>query len=724
MCTPKGMGFWYYKPTDCGAFGQMGRIFKEGIHRIPSIFGEVVKRFGKCVIKRGVLSLPSPFLDVKVGGWCLPKPIQILVKGLVGTFRFVFAQIKAGIAGCKGSHAKQPICVLVTDIKKIGDKIKAVFSGKFMQQTAELVGEKVHGDKHALGVTSDAGGVKCGGEWAIFFKFGGAWSHSNAGLWGISLSLGFTISLGCRKGTLYPDFIINFGASRVIFGAEIPGCMKFGLSGTLGFNIAAPSNDIVSASASVDIAGAIVVGKPGKGVKIKAGLGFKILPKPDVPMGFAVTFSAGPKTAKPTKAQKLWAKAKIAHLGCGLLQRQQQEEEEGTSSTSLEDSLYSAVGRSIQAHLDHDYEDMFESGQFMAAIELGASAMGNMKGQNTGIPPIAPDELTLSAGLALGFCITCFPGIRPSNDGTVMTNPYTGKNAGWKIAGGRVELHNGKKWTGRVVRPQPRPRPRPPPVARHTGVPGSLRNGLTVGLLGGRHRRWCADEVNRIRCNRGAIHGWEKFYVWSHGGRVALRGGHARRWCADDAHGVRCNRGHIHGWEKFWVWSGGGRVAFKGGRGHRWCADEGHRWICNRGHIHGWEKFQVHNVVTSPLRNGQTVGLLGGRHRRWCADEYNRIRCNRGWIHGWERFYVWSHGGRIALRGGHRHRWCADDHHGVRCNRGHIHGWEKFWLWSGGGRVAFKGGRGHRWCADEGHRWICNRGHIHGWEKFQVRNVR
>ena len=90
--------------------------------------------------------------------------------------------------------------------------------------------------------------------------------------------------------------------------------------------------------------------------------------------------------------------------------------------------------------------------------------------------------------------------------------------------------------------------------------------GKTVALLGGKHRRWCADEVNRIRCNRGHIRGWEKFYVWAGGGRIALRGGHRKRWCADDHHGVRCNRGHIRGWEKFAVWSGGGRVAFKGGR--------------------------------------------------------------------------------------------------------------------------------------------------------------
>jgi len=123
---------------------------------------------------------------------------------------------------------------------------------------------------------------------------------------------------------------------------------------------------------------------------------------------------------------------------------------------------------------------------------------------------------------------------------------------------------------------------------------GGIRVGTTIGLKGGRDRRWCADEHNRIRCNRGWIHGWEKFYVGNGGGgKIGLRGGKDRRWCADEYNNVKCNRGWIHGWEKFTVWSGGGRVALKGGRGHRWCADEHNQWRCNRNAIHGWEKFEV-----------------------------------------------------------------------------------------------------------------------------------
>jgi integrin beta 3 len=82
---------------------------------------------------------------------------------------------------------------------------------------------------------------------------------------------------------------------------------------------------------------------------------------------------------------------------------------------------------------------------------------------------------------------------------------------------------------------------------------GGIRVGTTIGLKGGRDRRWCADEHNRIRCNRGWIHGWEKFTVWSGGGRVALKGGRGHRWCADEHNQWRCNRNAIHGWEKFEV---------------------------------------------------------------------------------------------------------------------------------------------------------------------------
>merc|ERR1712146_172069 len=57
----------------------------------------------------------------------------------------------------------------------------------------------------------------------------------------------------------------------------------------------------------------------------------------------------------------------------------------------------------------------------------------------------------------------------------------------------------------------------------------ALDVGRTVALKGGRGKRFCADEANRVICNRPWIRGWEKFLVAAGGpGRVALQGGHRK----------------------------------------------------------------------------------------------------------------------------------------------------------------------------------------------------
>jgi len=252
----------------------------------------------------------------------------------------------------------------------------------------------------------------------------------------LNFGMGFTVQLGCREGTLYPDFLLDFKGGKIIAGAKLPTVAKFGVAGTIGFNIISPNNDIVQAAGSVEIAGSLLVGTPPSSFKIKAGLGFKILPLPDIPMGFSVTlafaFGQTPQgRVKGPQGQVLKRQNAMKFPSSPPALEQQSEEErqqqEEAEETSLEDSLYSAVGRSIKALLEHDFEDMFESGQFMAAIEIGASAMGNVKGNANSAafpPPITFDEISLSAGLAFKFCITCFPGIRSVNDGTIMSNPY------------------------------------------------------------------------------------------------------------------------------------------------------------------------------------------------------------------------------------------------------------------------------------------------------------
>merc|ERR1711871_1353351 len=121
--------------------------------------------------------------------------------------------------------------------------------------------------------------------------------------------------------------------------------------------------------------------------------------------------------------------------------------------------------------------------------------------------------------------------------------------------------------------------------------------GTKIALKGGRngHKYYCADEANRIKCNRGHLGGWEKFTVVdAGGGKVALKGGKDNKLCADETNTVRCNRRAVGGWERFTVEdAGNGLIALRGGKTGKYCADDKNGVKCNRNHLQQWEKFQV-----------------------------------------------------------------------------------------------------------------------------------
>ena len=55
----------------------------------------------------------------------------------------------------------------------------------------------------------------------------------------------------------------------------------------------------------------------------------------------------------------------------------------------------------------------------------------------------------------------------------------------------------------------------------------------------------CADEGGRVICNRGHVHGWEKFKLQEiDGGMYGIKGGQSNhaKICYNDASGVKCNR--------------------------------------------------------------------------------------------------------------------------------------------------------------------------------------
>ena len=95
--------------------------------------------------------------------------------------------------------------------------------------------------------------------------------------------------------------------------------------------------------------------------------------------------------------------------------------------------------------------------------------------------------------------------------------------------------------------------------------------------------KWCADEGNRMLCNRGAIGGWEK-QTLKHvkdGNVFAIKGGRNQKYCADETNKIRCNRGGIGGWEKFKIYPRKTGIVRRGGKKNRWCRSLGGLIKCN-----------------------------------------------------------------------------------------------------------------------------------------------
>lgn len=552
FCTTAGMGYWSYKATDCGAFGRMKDIFKvSNIGSIPGIFRDVLAKFGKCVIKLGALSLPSPFMDVKVSSFCVPKWLQLPIMGIVGTFRFLMQQIAAAASGCK--DPTQPICVMVEDFKKVGAKIKTAFAASLLETSTAIVSD-------ATGERYDS---KCSGtDFSIFVTLKVALSFPPPIESGVTF--GFTFTQGCRDNRYFADLLFGIHGLLFLMGYDLGPIEKSkgAIAVDLGFNVAKPSADVVQWKGQFAIIGAAKWGNTA----IKIVLGFKMLPDPTYPTGFSLSFTA--------KASCIF--------GCLL----EETAEDLAAERKLQDALVQeeSVEGKIRAGMGHVFSEMAKAdfaqlGQhelLIAGLKRGAAIMAGKGSEDESSLPV-PDSASLHAGLGSDFCLTC------------------GANDKEKKAAGATPA--GAPSASTAASP---PRRRAPPRRRRDrrrARPAGIGVGWTIALRGGRGRRWCADEGNQIKCNRNHIKGWERFYVGDGGnGRIGLRGGRHRRWCADEGNNVKCNRGHVKGWERFTPMATGGRVGLKGGRTGRWCADEINRWICNRGHVHGWEKFEVRNV--------------------------------------------------------------------------------------------------------------------------------
>lgn len=70
-------------------------------------------------------------------------------------------------------------------------------------------------------------------------------------------------------------------------------------------------------------------------------------------------------------------------------------------------------------------------------------------------------------------------------------------------------------------------------------------------IKGGQFGKYCADEGNRIVCNRDAALDWEKFYLIQNGDSYNIKGGKDNKFCSDGGDGVACNTDNTDTWEQF-----------------------------------------------------------------------------------------------------------------------------------------------------------------------------
>ena len=158
-----------------------------------------------------------------------------------------------------------------------------------------------------------------------------------------------------------------------------------------------------------------------------------------------------------------------------------------------------------------------------------------------------------------------------------------------------------------------------------------------IYMTGGKDGKYCAVDGDIIKCNKSAIGigGLEKFKLTKNSdGTYSFKGGN--KYCADEDNRIICNRGGIGGWEKFEISKNSdGTYSLKGGKGGKYCADEGNTIKCNRGGIGGWEKFKIgkYNKPSLSLRAGNSGPQHDGGGKVYYMDRHN-IECGSDALNG------------------------------------------------------------------------------------------
>jgi len=464
ICAKDGMGFWKIAPTDCGAFDEMKKIFTESfkVWKIHERFDGTVKKFGKCIAKLGVLSLPSPFMDIPVQSFCLPQVIQIPIKGIVGSFQYMIAQTKAAINGCQGmkkvwdypcssavclddgkfqktgdvyrvgdkcyealDHCwgclaqgaskypaslklvtcpdadEQPVCELARDIKEVGMKLKELFTGG-----GSLL-EFASNSSMGLGGKSEGKSYRAdcsGSDFAVNFDIGtGVVFPLGAGM--ISPLIFFQATSGCRKSKAFFDFNFGLGLDRGVLGK--PKAVAKQIFVKVGFSIGTPPKKVFSAGAAIKFALAVDLKTilPALPVKVGAVLGFNILPKMKTPRGFTIVVKGA-----------IAANLLQEEAGLGLAEGVQRAVDQADGINEKVLAGIATFAKTLAKGGDLSKWVHPEVPEPSALLQHGIKAMAGYQRQGAHSAMTSDRDSIVDvnclAGLLFKFCLTCLPGVR------------------------------------------------------------------------------------------------------------------------------------------------------------------------------------------------------------------------------------------------------------------------------------------------------------------------
>lgn len=291
MCLSGNRALWYSKPTDCGAFSEIGRIITG-----RGNLNTALSRFRKCAGFKGpAFNIPTPFFETKYVSVCMPSWIQTPIEYILGALKAVgnglARLIKQGISKVQ-NFAKKNLGLV-----QIGKAIhkRRAFPEMSHQEVAKAV---------MLEEESGEDGGACGHQhnWGVMITVGFKASLAGtdadpqiSGHFGVGVRAEIGMFVGCRRNRLVaPQPVFNFALAYIHYSSAP---VKSGRA-SLGFDFNLVYSDLYPAfpiGRQVKIAGMFAFALKGKkpfGIPVALGIGL-VFPLPSLaPKGFA--FKIGP----------------------------------------------------------------------------------------------------------------------------------------------------------------------------------------------------------------------------------------------------------------------------------------------------------------------------------------------------------------------------------------------------------------------------------------------